>query len=158
MNIGELILTGRRELPDALKHRGPIWVRKSDYPEDAEFEDGYPSEWACERIAMIGPDLAAAWLVDVLPEWWEECGHGFPPRVKLGPTEDFWRPGQLDYTIRLSTGGWSGLESIIGAVEGSFWLMHFLGNRRRGGHYMFVVPESNYVQSKAHLEAGKAAT
>lgn len=150
MNIGEIIFTGRRELPDALKHRGIVWVRESDYPEDGEFEDGYPSDWACERIAMIGPELAPAWLVDVLYSWWETCSHGFPPKLTLGASR---RAGaEPTFTMELSTGGWSGLESIIHAVEENLWLSRFIETRHQGGHYVIEVSAAEYRTAKEALE------
>ena len=43
--------------------------------------------------------------------------------------------------LELHTGGWSGNEDIITALEGTvFWLMYW-EKSQRGGHYFFEIPE-----------------
>ena len=46
-------------------------------------------------------------------------------------------------TIHASTGGWSGNESIIAALEENrvFWWMCWQQSRR-GGHFVFEIPET----------------
>lgn len=60
-----------------------------------------------------------------MPEWgWSE-----------GKNEDG------DARFEISTGGWSGNEDIIGAMEGTLlWFFTWMSSRR-GGHYVFEVPD-----------------
>lgn len=42
----------------------------------------------------------------------------------------------------ISTGGWSGNESIVAAMERNRWLMIFFWiQSRRGGHYIYEMPD-----------------
>jgi len=48
--------------------------------------------------------------------------------------------GEEEFTLSLSTGGWSGNEDIIRALKKNFifWSMYWQMNRR-GGHYQFKI-------------------
>lgn len=45
-------------------------------------------------------------------------------------------------TYKISTGGWSGNEDVISAMEKNFAWFMFWVQSRRGGHYIFEVPDA----------------
>ena len=85
--------------------------------------DGYPEEhelekietWDCDDFKGMMDFVASLWYY---PDYFEQDGG----------------------TYRLSTGGWSGNEEIIGAMKQNsiFWLMCWQMSKR-GGHYEFKV-------------------
>ena len=61
----------------------------------------------------------------------------------LDYVENIWEYGDWGFhrtnlTLNLDTGGWSGNEDIIGALQRNFlfWSMYWI-EHRRGGHYKF---------------------
>jgi len=87
--------------------------------------DGYPTDAELQRVAEW-PDVdATAWLAYVKTLWhWPEWG---------------WRE-EGDSTF-ISTGGWSGNEDVIAAMQKNFLWDVVLENYRRGGHYEFRWPK-----------------
>lgn len=105
-----------------------------DFTGEVFDDDGYPTEeflghiehWDCVkkprrellRFAMLG---------HIYPEYWD---------VQIttldGKDKEVWN---------ISTGGWSGNESIIYSLKSNnlFWIMSWVQSRR-GGHYIFEVP------------------
>lgn len=86
----------------------------------------YPSEETLERIRawdIVANGQQALW--DVVRDAWS-----YPDRI----WEDPERPGHW----HASTGGWSGNEDIIGALQSNvmFWLVCW-EQSSRGGHYIF---------------------
>lgn len=85
----------------------------------------YPTEDELERIRTwdVLTEPLAGYLDFVRSCWW---------RPDWG-----WR--QTRWSLRLSTGGWSGNESIIGAMQRNFliWSLTWLSSRV-GGHYHFT--------------------
>lgn len=88
--------------------------------------DGYPDEtdlqrirdWPLEDLPGLFAFLRSLWW---LPDWgWAQDGRRFS----------------------ISTGGWSGNESLIAALEANdmAWLLTWRSSRR-GGHYEFEIPE-----------------
>jgi hypothetical protein len=49
------------------------------------------------------------------------------------------------YVLELHTGGWSGNEDIIDAMEQNKWFYNFYWHSSRtGGHYEYRIPEHSY--------------
>ena len=94
-------------------------------------KNGYPTENTLKRIAGFNPLHDDVYeFVEYLCKTWV---NGYPPK---------W--DKKHGTLQLSTGGWSGCESVIAALqEGSgdhkipwFWMMYWYKSRI-GGHYWF---------------------
>lgn len=77
--------------------------------------------------------------LEVIKNWDANDPKGLLEHVRL-----FWKYADngyfkvVDGEYRLSTGGWSGNEDIIGALRENhlFWAMHWFQSTR-GGHYVF---------------------
>lgn len=91
--------------------------------------DGYPTDQELARIRdwPIDNEGEIGRLLTFVRELWRYADAGY------------WR--QRGRTYRISTAGWSGNESIIGALQGNrlFWLLCWQSSRR-GGHYVFHIP------------------
>lgn len=94
--------------------------------------DGYPVEDELIRIgAWEDSHDCLGWLALVKSCWWA--------------ADWGWRESLTDEgTLRqfdVSTGGWSGNESIITTMQSNFvmWAATW-DSRRRGGHFVFLVP------------------
>ena len=103
-------------------------------------KDGYPTEETLERIKTWPIDVmndAHAAMEFVGQAWkWPDWGWEVDP--------DFRDPDFLDRPVRryvFSTGGWSGNESLVNAIEAN-WMLQMLGawSWRRGGHYEYRFP------------------
>lgn len=102
----------------------------------SERDDEYPTDEELERI-MGWPLADAAGMLDFIrPLWW--CGD--------------WGWSRTGKWLHLSTGGWSGNEDIIAAMQKNtmFWMFCWEASRR-GGHYKFDL--SRLPQSAA-LDSG----
>ncbi len=102
--------------------------------------DGYPTEatLAAVREWVISGFAACDALLRFVQRAWN-----WPDLfVRLAYRKRPWRGGQLNRRWLVSTGGWSGNESLIGALEDNtlFWLLCW-EKSERGGHYEFRVPE-----------------
>lgn len=88
--------------------------------------DGYPTDETCERIASW-PFQDCAGLMRFVRRAWHLADWG-------------WREDGREFAI--STGGWSGNESLIDALERNamFWSLCWQQSRR-GGHYRFEIPD-----------------
>ncbi len=89
--------------------------------------DGYPTEETLQTI-----------------ESWDVLKEGILPLIEF-LREAWWIPdwgfdfkkGPKSFRLNLSTGGQSGNETVIGALQKSeFWFL-FWQSSRRGGHYVF---------------------
>lgn len=74
-----------------------------------------------------------------IQEWPVEDFHGLMAFVKSLWAFDSWGWSQEGDLYRISTGGWSGNEDIIGALQENtiFWLFYWQQSAR-GGHYIFA--------------------
>jgi len=86
-------------------------------------DDGYPTNAELKKIAKW-PHTDLAGLLEYVRERWAYADAGY------------WRQRGGKYWI--STAGWSGNESLVGALEKNyvFWSICWLQSRR-GGHYIF---------------------
>lgn len=91
---------------------------KNGYPDKSELKTIREWDWH-DFVGLMG------YIEDVL----KYAGYGY-----------FYR-GRKYY--RLSTGGWSGNESIIAALQENvmFWNCYWESSKR-GGHYVFQVPKA----------------
>ena len=90
--------------------------------EDFIDDDGYPTEDALTVIELWPYDDSAGWF-DFIKDTWHFANWG-------------WH--KVDSEYHISTGGWSGNESIIHAMEQNRMLMGCTWvQSRRGGHYIF---------------------
>ena len=87
----------------------------------------YPTRYAIRRIRTWPYEKGWVALMDyVKARWWT-------------PEWGWTQEGRF---YRFSTGGWSGNESLVGAMEGNrmFWSLCWESSRR-GGHYVIEIPE-----------------
>lgn len=86
-------------------------------------ENGYPEEETLERIKTWPQDDFEG-LMQFLQEDWIYDDY-------IGRSDDG--------SWRLSTGGWSGHEDLLGALRSNqlWWMFHWQASKR-GGHYIFA--------------------
>lgn len=102
-------------------------------------DEGYPTDEALDCIERW-PYIEADQMLEFVRGLWS-----YP---------QFWT--QEGDVLSVSTGGWSGNESLIRAMKGNlaFWHMCWESSRR-GGHYTFDL--SNYRKCKEMMQAAKTA-
>jgi len=100
-------------------------------------DDGYPSDAALAHIEKWeGPLLELFALVRSI---WQYADIGYWSEEDA--PADFPRKGTVRRFL-VSTGGWSGNESIIRAMQKNRYVWHFSWvQSRRGGHYIFEVAQ-----------------
>jgi len=100
-------------------------------------EDGYPTDAALTVIKIWDWSDSKGWFEFIksiwwMPEWgWHEKEEGHD-----------WDKDKTVYRYHISTGGWSGNESIINAMEENttMWSLQWYSSKR-GGHYIFELKE-----------------
>lgn len=102
--------------------------------------DGYPTDetlgrirsWPVETAADMAAAMDFAGRAWSYPEYWE-CDPDF--------IEPEWPTGSHQRRYVFSTGGWSGNESIVSAIEAN-QMLQMIGawSWRRGGHYEYRFP------------------
>ena len=88
--------------------------------------NGYPTDETLQAIReWPANDLPA--LFDFIGEAWQY--------------QDYWHHETATGEYHFSTGGWSGNEDLIGALQGNVvvWALCWYSSRR-GGHNVFVLP------------------
>ena len=92
--------------------------------------DGYPTEETLQAIRE--------WPANVLHDLFAFIGEAWQ-------YQDYWHRGLASGLAtgeyHFSTGGWSGNEDLIGALQGNaaVWALCWYSSRR-GGHYTFLLP------------------
>lgn len=114
-------------------------ARKARPMTEPEFdENGYPTEATLRRIRTwpIGERGSCEALLDFIGRAWWRSDWGWRKGEDLVPTYG----GRKERVYEVSTGGWSGNESLIGAFEQNrvAWMICWVSSRR-GGHYEFRV-------------------
>jgi hypothetical protein len=96
-------------------------------------EDGYPTDAALDRISTF------TGTAEEMTAYVQSLMHNGRSQLE-DFTDDFGRPGKR---LVLVTGGWSGCESVIGALQGTmFHLMGWESSFRGGKHtYAFSLPQ-----------------
>ena len=97
--------------------------------------DGYPTDDELEKVKEWDGIGDPGGLIDFLEEIWHWPDWAI--MKKNGHTRLLKKPCIRFY---LSTGGWSGNESIIQALQDNFFWHIFWVSSRRGGHYEFEIP------------------
>lgn len=115
------------------------WVATTPPKDDPLLgDDGYPSEIELQRIAT--------WFDNLMPhtDWWSEM-LALADYVKAR-----WQYADMGYWqeiddrdgarfLRISTGGWSGNEDLVGHLMDTPFGMISFESESRGGHYLFKV-------------------
>ena len=102
---------------------------------DMPDQDGYPSDDELQKVKHWDSIGDPHGLVDFLEEIWHWPDWGI--YREEGKTEC---SEKRCLNLFLSTGGWSGNESIIGTLQSNFFWALFWKSSRRGGHYEFEIP------------------
>ena len=106
-------------------------------------DDGYPTDAALDAIKLWHFTDARGWFKFIEGLWWS--------------SSMLWREADVPHELRdfkgyeykmvhryyISTGGWSGNESIIRAMQENnhmLWTLNWVQSRR-GGHYIFELKE-----------------
>ncbi len=133
----------REEMMDRLKRQyeqsivdwKEYYCSKQDY--DFLDEDGYPTEDALDLIEKWHFSDAKGWF-KFIHSIWHFASWGWGEREE--PHE--YKENEKVYRYHISTGGWSGNESIIHAMQKNemMWHLNWVQSRR-GGHYIFELKE-----------------
>jgi uncharacterized phage protein (TIGR01671 family) len=101
-------------------------------------EDGYPTDLALTLIEKANPfEKNPHELMDFIKRLWQYADWGWSTKKKKMYN------GKKAVLYSISTGGWSGNESIISALKNNgnfFWTLYWQSSRV-GGHYKFLIPK-----------------
>ena len=110
-----------------------IQLRRSDT--DMVDGDGYPTDAALWCVENWPWDDQRGWFDFINSIWW------MPEWGWTEVDEPGW-DDEVEHLIKMSTGGWSGNESVILAMQKNnmLWYLTWVQSRR-GGHYIFELKE-----------------
>ena len=101
-------------------------------------QDGYPTDLALTLIEEANPfEKNPHDLMDFVKDLWQYADWGWSEKKKKN------YDGKKAILYSISTGGWSGNESIISALKNNknfFWTLYWQESRV-GGHYKFLIPK-----------------
>lgn len=101
-------------------------------------DDGYPTPTVLTQIKQWTGDPADA-LAFVKEHWWH-------PDWGWSESDEVNDEGAVEHVYHVSTGGWSGNESLIAAMQSNFVLWARMWQvTRRSGHYEFRLPATPLV-------------
>lgn len=103
---------------------------KEGYPEDQELE--LIEKWSVKDVRGLLDFIKERWW---MPDW------GFMQETVASTGNNSDKP---HLKVALHTGGWSGNESIMEALQNNrvFWML-FHTKWERGGHFYFEIPTAN---------------
>lgn len=100
-------------------------------PEDLMDEDEYPTDEELEALTRL--EGTPRQFVDEVVRMWEYPNYATVTTIK----DDFDRHV---LQLRLATGGWSGNESIVEAIDASMFRILWWHLSQRGGLHIYRVP------------------
>ena len=116
-------------------------------------EDGYPTEEALEKIASWPHTDGWTELLAFVRELWLYSDYGFWDEEKNVTTIDFPNYTVVADVYDISTGGWSGNETIIEALRKNWMFWNFCWYQStRGGHYIFHVKNEELSVNNTTLD------
>ena len=128
----ESLLLGK--LPQTVKGSSLPRIKEGAFPTNLQVSwDGYPNDDRVEEITLVAATRCREWLHDVLPEVWKI---GYRGKVHIEDSEH-------SRDVYVSTGGWSGCESVIDAILRNFFMRYYLTTSTTGGGYIFTVPHTD---------------
>jgi len=113
-------------------------------------KDGYPTQQELKTIKEWDFAKDPLGLVDYIQKLWF-----YPDRAILSNVVDE-VTGREVFQFYLSTGGWSGNETVIQTLRETFFWKFFWQQSRKGGHYWFYIPRSKTSKNLDKHEKSKA--
>jgi uncharacterized phage protein (TIGR01671 family) len=118
-------------------------------------EDGYPTDLSLTLIKKANPfEKNPHELMDFVKRLWQYSDWGWSTKKKKMSY------GKKAILYSISTGGWSGNESIISALknnENFFWTLYWQSSKV-GGHYKFLIPKEFEKSQESTEEESKEAS
>lgn len=122
----------------AIQLRTQKLLDKGDFLDD----DGYPTEDALEIISIWHWNDPKGWF-EFIKSLWHYRSWGWSEHYEPHEWNDMEKyKDTIVHKYKIATGGWSGNESIIHAMQSNRMLWHLNWEQsRRGGHYIFELRE-----------------